>query len=171
MDIGDDAAYRTGYGWDRHRLAAGRKLVLGGITVPAPYGEEGHSDGDVLTHALIDAILGAAALGDIGTHFPPTEPCWKDISSLELLDRVMEMLADKQYTVINADTVVTLESPKIGPFRKLMEEQLAEHLGIRKDMVSVKAKTAEGLGPTGRGEAVDAAASVLIQKLDRSIYV
>jgi 2-C-methyl-D-erythritol 2,4-cyclodiphosphate synthase len=143
---------RSGIGYDRHRLAEGRRLVLGGVEVPSERGLAGHSDADVLAHAVIDALLGAAALGDIGRHFPDTDPRYRDSNSVELLERVVTMLGDHGAAVVNVDATVVLESPALAPFREEMRASLAKALGIAIGRVSVKATRGEGMGFVGRGE-------------------
>jgi 2-C-methyl-D-erythritol 2,4-cyclodiphosphate synthase len=156
---------RTGFGWDVHRLAAGRPLVLGGVTAPSDQGLEGHSDADVLAHAITDAILGAAALGDIGMHFPDSDPQWKGCDSLVFLRRAMELAAEQGYRIVNVDATVILEKPKLKDFRDAIRERLAEALGLEKGRVSVKFKTAEKMGPVGEGRAAEAHAVTTLQKL------
>jgi len=153
---------RIGIGYDIHRLVAGRKLVLGGVEIAFEKGLLGHSDSDVLTHAICDALLGAAALGDIGTHFPDTDPRWAGVSSLELLARVVEMLADRGYRVANVDATVMAERPKLTTHIEAIRERLASKLRVDIDQVSVKAKTSEGLESVGRGEAIAAQAIALL---------
>ncbi len=155
---------RVGIGWDLHRLVAGRPLLVGGVAIPFARGEEGFSDGDALTHALIDALLGAAALGDIGRHFPPGDPRWKDISSRVLLARVRGMLEEAGWRVVNVDATVALEAPRIGPHVPEIRQRLAADLGLAPGAVSVKGKTAEGLGEVGRGEAIEAWAVALVER-------
>lgn len=155
---------RVGIGYDVHRLVEGRKLVLGGVEIPFEKGLLGHSDSDVLTHAICDALLGAAALGDIGAHFPDSDPRWAGASSMDLLVRVMEMLTERGYQVVNVDATVIAEQPRLRPHIQTMRERLASVLQIDVDGVSVKAKTNEGLESTGRGEAMAAHAIVLIRK-------
>ncbi|MFP4619224.1 MAG: 2-C-methyl-D-erythritol 2,4-cyclodiphosphate synthase [Spirochaetaceae bacterium] len=162
---------RIGFGWDLHRLVPGRPLVLGGINVPSDSGEDAHSDGDVLIHALIDALLGALALGDIGSHFPPSDPRWKDAKSTILLEKVVEMLHKNEYRAVNIDTTVVLQSPKLGPHIEEIRSSLAQLLYIDIQNVSVKAKTHEKVGPIGEGKAVEAYASVLIEEADPSVWV
>lgn len=157
------ATLRVGIGYDYHRLVAGRKLVLGGVEISFDKGLAGHSDGDVLTHALSDAILGAAGLGDLGQHFPDTDAKWKGVSSLELLARVREMAAAKGWRVAQADTVVVAEQPKLAPHFARMRETLAHQLGIEPSQVNVKAKTTEGQEAIGRGEAMASHAVVLLE--------
>ena len=155
---------RVGIGYDLHRLAEGRKLVLAGVEIPFEKGLLGHSDSDVLAHALCDALLGAAALGDIGTHFPDTDERWKGASSLDLLAQVVEMIAQLGYRVANVDAIVMAERPRLRPHIELMRERLASTLQIDIDRVSVKAKTGEGLEAIGRGEAMAAHAVALLMK-------
>jgi 2-C-methyl-D-erythritol 2,4-cyclodiphosphate synthase len=153
---------RFGIGYDVHRLIVNRKLILGGVEIPFIKGLVGHSDADALTHAIADALLGAAALGDIGKHFPDTDPRFKDISSLVLLKHVAGLLRSANYEIINVDSTVVLQQPKIGPYIKRMRENLAQALAIHEDQVSVKATTSEELGYIGMGEgaAVYAIASI-----------
>ena len=153
---------RIGIGYDIHRLVQGRRLVLGGVEIPFEKGLLGHSDSDVLTHAICDALLGAAALGDIGTHFPDSDPQWAGASSLDLLGQVVQLLADTGFRVTNVDATVMAEQPKLKPHIDPMRKQLASIIGVGVDRVSVKAKTSEGLESVGRGEAMAAQAVVLI---------
>lgn len=155
---------RIGIGYDIHRLVEGRKLVLGGIEIPFERGLLGHSDSDVLTHAICDALLGAAALGDIGTHFPDKDPRWAGASSLDLLRQVVELLTKQGFRVTNVDATVMAERPTLRPHVDSMRERLASALGVRADQVSVKAKTSEGLESVGRNEAMAAQAIVLIHR-------
>jgi 2-C-methyl-D-erythritol 2,4-cyclodiphosphate synthase len=143
---------RVGFGFDVHRLVNGRKLILGGVEIPFEKGLLGHSDADVLSHAIADALLGAAAAGDIGTHFPDTDPKFKNISSLTLLSHVAHLLAEKSFAVINIDTTIVLQQPKIAPHVEKMRENIAHALRIGLDQVSVKATTNEGLGFIGAGD-------------------
>jgi len=145
---------RLGIGYDVHALSAGRKLVLGGVEVPFELGLSGWSDADVLTHAVVDALLGAAALGDIGRHFPPGDPQYKDISSLTLLARVKALLAEKGWQVNNIDATIIAERPRLSEYTNDMREKLCQTLGIDMERVSVKASTSNGLGFTGRGEGI-----------------
>jgi 2-C-methyl-D-erythritol 2,4-cyclodiphosphate synthase len=156
---------RTGLGWDVHRLAPGRALILGGVTVPADFGLEGHSDADVLAHAITDAVLGAAALGDIGMHFPDTDPRWKGSDSLVFLRHAKELAEALGYRVVNVDSTIILERPKLKDFRQAIRERLAETLRLEIDRVSVKFKTAEKLGAVGEGRSAEAQAIVTLQKL------
>ncbi|MDA3940889.1 MAG: 2-C-methyl-D-erythritol 2,4-cyclodiphosphate synthase [Spirochaetia bacterium] len=162
---------RIGTGWDLHRLAEGRRLILGGVHIPFHSGEEAHSDGDVLIHAIIDSILGAAAMGDIGTHFPPSDKQYKNISSLILLEKTLALLAQAGYRIINLDTTIILQEPKLKPYIEIIREKLAGALSIDLDGISVKAKTKENVDATGEGKAIESMASVLIEKIDNSIWV
>ena len=154
---------RVGLGYDYHRLEAGRKLILGGVEIPFNKGLAGHSDGDALTHAICDALLGAAGLGDIGQHFPDTDPQWKDASSLTLLAQVVERLRAKGLRVAQVDSVIIAEAPKLAPHFARMRETLARTLGVEPALVNVKAKTTEGLEAVGRGEAMAAQAIVVLE--------
>jgi 2-C-methyl-D-erythritol 2,4-cyclodiphosphate synthase len=154
---------RVGIGYDLHRLAAGRPLVIGGITVPFDKGPVGHSDGDVLAHAICDALLGAAGLGDIGTHFPDTDPKWKGVSSLRFLEHVRALLAERHRQIAHVDAVVICERPKLGPHFAAMREALAAALGVRPDHINLKAKTNEGVDAVGRGEAIAAHAVAALE--------
>ncbi len=149
---------QSGIGYDLHRLAAGRKLVLGGIEVPFEKGSVGHSDGDALAHAICDALLGAAGLGDIGTHFPDTDPKWKNAHSLRFLEHVRGLLAERHLRIMHLDAIVITERPKLGPHFSAMREALAQALGIETSRINLKAKTNEGVGAVGRGEAIAAQA-------------
>jgi 2-C-methyl-D-erythritol 2,4-cyclodiphosphate synthase len=154
---------RAGIGYDFHRLIAGRRLVLGGVGIPHNKGLAGHSDGDVLTHALCDAILGAAGLGDIGLHFPDTDPKWKDARSLDLLAAVVKLIGANGLRVAQVDTVVVAEAPMLSPFFNEIRETLGRILGLAPAQINIKAKTTEGLEATGRGEAIAAHAIVLLE--------
>jgi 2-C-methyl-D-erythritol 2,4-cyclodiphosphate synthase len=156
---------RIGFGYDVHRLAAGKTLMLGGIDIPHDMGAMGHSDADVLLHAIIDALLGALALGDIGTHFPDTDPAFKGIASTSMLLKTMEMVRTRGYEVVNLDSTICLQSPKIAPRIPEMRRHIAIALGVDPSQVSVKATTEEGLGFTGREEGVSATAVVLVQQI------
>lgn len=153
---------RVGIGYDVHAFGEGRKLVLGGVEINHPRGLVGHSDADVLTHAICDALLGAAALGDIGQHFPPGDPRYKDISSLKLLGEVVALLKQNDWTPANLDATVICELPKLAPHIEDMRTQIAESSGLPAGAVSVKATTSEKLGFTGRGEGIAALAIALI---------
>ena len=150
---------RTGIGFDSHRLEEGRRLVLGGVEVPFERGLAGHSDADVLTHAVIDAVLGAAGLDDIGAHFPDTDERWRDADSLELLRHVRGLVDERGLVPVNVDAVVVCESPKLGAHRSSMRERLAEALGMPEADVNVKFTTGEGMGFVGRGEGIAALAT------------
>ena len=154
--------FRIGQGYDVHRLVPGRKLILGGVEIPWEKGLLGHSDADVLLHAITDALFGALALGDIGTHFPDTDPAYKGADSRELLRKAVEILREKGWTVGNLDATVIAQAPKLKPFILQMRENIAADLGIPQDQVSVKATTEEGLGFTGTGEGISASASVML---------
>ena len=154
---------RSGIGYDSHRLAAGRELVLGGVRLQSELGLEGHSDADVLTHAVIDALLGAAGLGDIGTHFPDSDERYRDADSIELLRTAVARVREAGYTLANVDATLVLEAPKLGAARERMRARLAEALGLAVDAVNVKATTGEGIGFVGRGEG---AAALAIATLD-----
>lgn len=154
---------RVGVGWDLHRLVPGRKFLLGGVELPGPRGPVGHSDADPLLHALTDAVLGAAGLGDLGDHFPPSDPRWKDADSRVLLASALEQARGRRLAPENADCIVVLEEPRLGPFKAAIRRSLAAALGLPETAVNVKAKTAEGLGPVGAGEAVEAHAVVLMR--------
>lgn len=153
---------RIGNGYDIHRLGPNRPLILGGVTIPHPLGLLGHSDADVLTHAIMDAMLGALSLGDIGRYFPPTDPQWKGADSLKLLDQIYQMIKAKGWSIGNLDTVVVAERPKLKPHIATMQNCLAKRLGIAIDQVGIKATTNEKLGPTGREEGIAAYAVVLL---------
>jgi len=154
--------FRVGQGWDVHRIAPGRPLILGGVAVACEFGLEGHSDADVLSHAITDAILGAVALGDIGMHFPDTDPRWKGCESLVFLRHVRELAAAKGYRIGNVDSTVILERPKLKDYRSQIRARLAETLGLAVDCVSVKFKTAEKVGPVGEGRSAEAQAVVVL---------
>ena len=155
---------RTGLGWDSHRIAPGRPLILGGITIASEFGLEGHSDADILSHAITDALLGAAALGDIGMHFPDTDPRWKGAASDRFLAHAVELLRERRYSVVNVDSTVILERPKLKDYRLAIRERLAQTLQIDADRVSVKFKTAEKVGPVGEGKSAEAQAIATIQR-------
>jgi 2-C-methyl-D-erythritol 2,4-cyclodiphosphate synthase len=155
---------RAGIGYDVHARAAGRPLVLGGVRFESPWGLAGHSDADVLLHAIGDALLGALALGDLGDHFPPGDPRWKDASSLDLLARIAALLAARGARVVNVDAMVVAEAPKLAPARAAMRDNIARTLGIEVARVSVKATTHEGLGAVGRGEGIAAWAVAMVEE-------
>jgi len=154
---------RTGIGYDLHRLAEGRPLVVGGITVPFEKGPVGHSDGDVLAHAICDALLGAAGAGDIGTHFPDTDPRWKGVASLKFLEHARTLVSARGLKIVHIDAVVICERPKLGPHFPAMREALARALGVDADRVHLKAKTNEGVDAVGRGEAIAAHAIATLE--------
>jgi 2-C-methyl-D-erythritol 2,4-cyclodiphosphate synthase len=155
---------RTGLGWDTHRLSWGAKLILGGVTIPSDRGQLGHSDADVLSHAITDALLGAAALGDIGMLFPDTDPQWKGAVSAVFLAEVVKRVRAAGFTIVNIDSTVILEKPKLKDFRLTIREALAKTIGIDLDRVSVKFKTAEGVGPVGELRSSEAQAIVTISR-------
>ncbi|NLU11194.1 MAG: 2-C-methyl-D-erythritol 2,4-cyclodiphosphate synthase [Tepidanaerobacter acetatoxydans] len=156
---------RIGLGFDVHKLVAGRKLVLGGVIIPFEKGLLGHSDADVLVHAINDALLGAAALGDIGKHFPDNDTMYKDISSLILLKKVKELLSDAGYQVVNIDSVICAQKPKLSPYIGNMCKNIADTLDVDIDRINVKATTTEELGFEGRGEGISAQAICMIEKI------
>jgi 2-C-methyl-D-erythritol 2,4-cyclodiphosphate synthase len=156
--------YRTGIGWDNHRIVAGRPLIVGGITIPSDFGLEGHSDADVLLHAITDALLGAAALGDIGMHFPDTDPRWKGVDSARFLEHAKSLAAGQGFELVNVDSTVILERPKLKDYRQAMRENIATILAVELDRVSVKFKTAEKVGPVGEGRSAEAQAIVTLRR-------
>lgn len=155
---------RIGNGYDVHRLVPGRKLVIGGVEIPFELGLDGHSDADVLLHAISDALLGAAALGDIGKHFPPSDDSFKNIDSRILLRRVKKLLSDKGYRVVNVDATIVAQRPKMLPFIQKMVQNVAEDLDVDIGNINIKATTEEGLGFTGSGEGISAMAVCLIER-------
>jgi 2-C-methyl-D-erythritol 2,4-cyclodiphosphate synthase len=157
---------RVGIGYDSHRFAAGRKLILAGVEIPHELGLAGHSDADAVAHAVTDAMLGAAALGDIGTHFPPSDPAFQDADSIELLRQANALLEGRGYQVVNIDVTVICEAPKIGPHTTAMRQKLASALGIGVKHISVKAKTNEGMGWIGQGEGLAVMATALIATVE-----
>jgi 2-C-methyl-D-erythritol 2,4-cyclodiphosphate synthase len=156
--------YRTGIGTDIHRIVEGRKLMLGGIEIPYPAGLLGHSDGDVAIHAVIDGIIGAAGMGDIGTFFPDKEEQWRDVDSKELLTVIKDQIKEKQWEIVNIDLIIHAEQPKLGGYKGQMKRAIAGLLGIDFAAVNIKAKTNEGLGEIGTGLAMAATASVLLRR-------
>lgn len=154
---------RIGMGYDVHRLVEGRKLVLGGVTIPFEKGLLGHSDADVLIHAVCDALLGAAGLGDIGLHFPDSDPRLKDISSIIILTKTVEMLNARGFRVINLDSTIMAEAPKISPYKETMEENIARAIEIEPEYVNIKGTTFESLGMIGKGEGIAAICVALIE--------
>jgi 2-C-methyl-D-erythritol 2,4-cyclodiphosphate synthase len=159
------APFRIGQGWDTHRIEPGRPLILGGVSIPSEFGLYGHSDADVLFHAVTDAVLGALALGDIGMHFPDTAPEWKGANSLQFLQHAIKLAADQGYHPVNIDSTIILERPKLKDFRLQIRESLASATGLAVDVVSVKFKTAEKVGPVGEGRSCEASAAVLLSVL------
>ncbi len=155
---------RTGIGWDVHRLRAGRPLILGGVAIPSELGLDGHSDADILSHAITDALLGAAALGDIGMHFPDTDPEWKGADSAQFLAHAAALVRNGGYEIVNIDSTVILERPKLKDYRMLIRESLARTLQLDLDRVSVKFKTAERVGPVGEGLSAEAQAIATIAR-------
>ena len=162
---------RIGFGWDLHTLAEGRKLLLGGVQVDAPFGETGHSDGDVLIHAIIDALFGAAHLGDIGSHFPPSDPAWKDIDSSILLEKAVKMVRELDLHLMNLDATVVLQQPRLSAYIPRIEKRLSELMLTTPDNISVKAKTKEHVDATGEGRAIEAYAVVLLENPDPALWV
>jgi 2-C-methyl-D-erythritol 2,4-cyclodiphosphate synthase len=156
---------KIGFGYDIHRLIEGRRLILGGVEIPYIKGLDGYSDADVLLHAICDAVLGAAGKDDIGVHFPNNDPEFKGISSVELLKRVAAIVRNEGLTIINVDSTLVLEEPKLMPFKKRMRENISRALGLPEDSVNIKATTQEGVGAIGRGEAVAAYAVVSLERV------
>ena len=157
------SGHRVGTGYDSHRLVAGRPLVLGGVTVPFERGLEGHSDGDCLVHSLCDALLGAAAAGDLGSHFPSTDPRWSGASSLDFLKAVATEVSKRRLALENADATVIAEAPPLAPYLNEMRDVLSDVLGVAREKVSIKAKSNDGLGALGRGEGIAAQTVVLLR--------
>ena len=155
---------RIGIGYDIHQLKRGRRLVLGGVTIPFEKGLLGHSDADVLVHAVCDALLGAAGLGDIGLYFPYTDNEFKDMESIKLLDKTNKMIREKGFTIINIDSTIFAEAPKLSPYRKEMEINIAQTLEIDPCRINIKATTTEGLGVIGKGEGIGAMSVVLLRR-------
>lgn len=162
---GSQSGYRIGFGNDVHRLAPGRKLILGGVRIPSEKGPVGHSDGDALAHAVCDALFGAAALEDIGRHFPDSSPRWRNASSLLFLRHARRLLGHAGYRIANVDSTISLERPKLAPYIPRMRKKLAEALGILADQISVKAKTGERVDAVGEGAAIRVDTVVLIEPL------
>ena len=167
MDLRPDLDLRVGHGHDTHRLTRGKSLILGGVAIEHERGLDGHSDADVLLHAITDALFGAAGLGDIGQWFPDTDPTWAGADSAELLTTCVQEVRAKNWTIVNLDCTIAAEEPRISPHRKAIRQRVAELLGIPAENVNVKAKTGEGVGPVGRKEAISADAVVLLIR-DRS---
>lgn len=159
---------RIGTGYDSHRFAEGRPLILGGVHIPDHAGLSGHSDGDAVAHAVIDALLGAAAAGNVGSHFPPSDNAWKDADSMELLQKAVHILESRNYQVVNVDVTVVCETPKIGPHADAMRQRLGGILRVGPGAVSVKGKTNEGMGWIGRGEGLAVHAVALIDSMGGS---
>jgi 2-C-methyl-D-erythritol 2,4-cyclodiphosphate synthase len=157
-------AYRIGMGYDVHPFAEGRPLILGGMTIPHHQGLAGHSDADCLVHAICDALLGAISAGDLGRHFPDSDPRYKDVESLLLLKKVVEMVERKGFRIANIDATIVAQAPKLTPYRPQMEEKIAQTVRVEHERVNVKATTTEGLGFAGRGEGIAAYAVVLVEK-------
>jgi 2-C-methyl-D-erythritol 2,4-cyclodiphosphate synthase len=155
--------YRIGNGYDVHRLVKGRKLILGGVNIPHSLGLDGHSDADVLCHALCDSLLGASGAGDLGKYFPDTDDQWKGVSSLVLLEETEKLVAKRGYKITNIDTTIVAQQPKLSPYIQAMTNNIAEYLKIHSDQVNIKATTTENLGFTGREEGISAYAVVLLQ--------
>ena len=155
---------RTGLGWDNHRIVTGRPLILGGIAIPGEFGLEGHSDADVLSHAITDALLGAAALGDIGMHFPDSDARWKGCDSLVFLRHAVTLVHERGFEILNVDSSVILERPKLKDYRLAIRQSLAAALGLDLERVSVKFKTAEKVGPVGEGRSAEAQAVATIAR-------
>ena len=157
---------RTGIGYDVHRLSAGETLIIGGVTIPSDKGSVGHSDGDVLTHAIVDALLGANALGDIGTYFPSSDDRWKGVSSLTFLSHAVELVSEAGFVIGNVDGTVVLEFPRLRKYLQSMRQTLASEMSLDTQSVSVKATTSDGLGFTGIGEGIGAIAIVTLRRPD-----
>jgi 2-C-methyl-D-erythritol 2,4-cyclodiphosphate synthase len=158
----DVLPFRIGQGWDTHRTEAGRPLILGGVSIPSEFGLAGHSDADVLFHSITDALLGALGLGDIGMHFPDTDPAWKGAASLQFLQHAVKLVAEAGYRIANVDSTIILERPKLKDFRPKIRESLAAAVNLPVGVVSVKFKTAEKVGPVGEGRSCEAQAAVLL---------
>ena len=159
-----DPAYQIGMGYDVHPFAERRPLILGGMTIPYHQGLAGHSDADCLVHAICDALLGAISAGDLGSHFPDSDPQYKDVESLLLLKKVLEMAERKGFRIANIDATIVAQAPHLAPYRTQMEEKVAQTIKIERERVNVKATTTEGLGFAGRGEGIAAYAVVLVEK-------
>jgi 2-C-methyl-D-erythritol 2,4-cyclodiphosphate synthase len=157
---------RIGQGYDIHPLREGRALILGGVTIPHSHGLDGHSDADALTHAVCDALLGAMGEGDLGTRYPASNPEFKDLSSLLMLENVVQSLTEKKYALVNLDTVICAQAPKIAPYMKSMQESLARVLQVDGHQVNIKVKSGEGIGMIGRGDGIAVLAVCLIQSLN-----
>ena len=162
--------FRVGIGTDRHRLVFGRKLIVGGVHVEFAKGGQGHSDADVLAHAIIDALLGAAGLGDIGYHFPDTDPKWKDADSMQLMAKTVDVLRRAGFETINVDASVHLETPKLGPLKLQMAKSIADTLRIPRNAVNIKAKTGEGCDAVGKSEAIEATAIAMVRFDEKILF-
>ncbi len=162
MLAADLPPFRVGQGWDTHRTEAGRPLILGGVVIPSEFGLAGHSDADVLFHSVTDALLGALGLGDIGMHFPDTDPAWKGASSIQFLQHAVKLAAEAGYRIGNIDSTIILEKPKLKDYRPKIRESLAAAVSLPSELVSVKFKTAEKVGPVGEGKSCEAQAAVLL---------
>jgi 2-C-methyl-D-erythritol 2,4-cyclodiphosphate synthase len=156
-----------GQGWDVHRIASGRPLVLGGVTIPSDFGLEGHSDADILSHAITDALLGAAALGDIGMHFPDSDAQWRNADSSQFLRHARDLVARQGYAIVNIDSTVILERPKLKDYRQAIREKLAQTLELDAGQISIKFKTAEQTGPIGEGRSAEAQAIAVISPMSK----
>jgi 2-C-methyl-D-erythritol 2,4-cyclodiphosphate synthase len=165
MDQTGLTQFRIGQGWDSHRIEVGRPLILGGITIPSDFGLAGHSDADVLFHAVTDALLGALALGDIGMHFPDTAPEWKGAASEKFLLHAIKLIAQQGYAIANVDSTIILEKPKLKDFRSIISDNLARVLNVPASCIGVKFKTAEKVGPVGEGRSCEAQAAVLLCRM------
>lgn len=171
--------YRIGHGFDVHRFKRGRAFILGGVNIPYPYGLTGHSDADVLLHALMNALLGAMGMGDLGTHFPDTDPRYEGISSQRLLKRVLRMMGQEGCRIVNGDITLLTQKPRLAPFFKEIKEKVAGLLKVREDKINIKAVTTEGLGWVGRGRGMAATAVVLVEmrkkrrlaKVDKTVFL
>ena len=159
---------RIGHGYDIHRLTIGRNLVLGGVRIPFEKGLLGHSDADVLLHAICDALLGAAGLGDIGIHFPDTDSRFKDAASITLLKSTVDMIRDKGFEIVNIDTTIFAELPKLTPYREAIKQSISDALSVSRDRINIKATTMEGMGAIGNGEGIGAVCVALIESVDSS---
>jgi 2-C-methyl-D-erythritol 2,4-cyclodiphosphate synthase len=160
--------YRSGQGWDTHRLAPNRPLILGGVTVPYEFGLDGHSDADILLHALTDAVLGAACLGDIGMHFPDTDPRWQGADSVKFLSHALHLAREEGWELVHADSTIILEKPKLKEYRETIRQSAASVLGLPAVSFNVKFKTAERVGPVGEGKSAEAQAIVTVRRPVRS---
>ena len=164
MPHSEPPPFRIGQGWDTHRLEPGRPLILAGVHIPSDFGLAGHSDADVLFHAVTDAVLGAVSLGDIGMHFPDSNPAWKEAASLQFLQHALGLAATEGYGLVNVDSTVLLEQPKLKDFRSAIRDSLARAVNLPASFVSVKFKTAERVGPVGEGRSCEAQAAVLLTR-------